>query len=85
MLCKACTHHDYYCYPEHDYATVTTRGVSLTKVLPQFWHAPTLTALTLTPGVKVTLVGAVADAIGMVKVCEITCDFVQHSFWPHGT
>ena len=72
MLRHASAHHDKQRCPQHGYATVTTRGVSLTNDRPQLWQALVLTEFTLTPWLTVTDVGAVAEAIGIVKVCEIT-------------
>ena len=48
--------HQQYCYPHpHHAATVKVKGVSLTKVRPQFWQPATATRLMLEPASTVTV------------------------------
>jgi hypothetical protein len=54
------------------------RGVSLTNALVHCWHPVADTEFTLVPATTVTDVGAVAEATGMVNVCEISWDFIQN-------
>lgn len=65
--------------------TVTLNGVSLTKVREHCWHAVAETAFTVAPAAIVTAVGAVAEAIGIVKVPLKGCDLVQPQPPLHGT
>lgn len=67
------------------YAMVRVMGVSLTKLREQRWQAAPAITFTAAPVIStVTAVGVAAEAKGMVKSCEISCVFVQHTLPSQG-